>query len=123
MFASPCDGRRRASLGAMTTHSTEANPERSVGAAANTRLPSTNWEWRRVKVRRPAGGQGDSAAKPLRWFHLPPWPTRRPLSITVLYRGGPEAWYEIRARGTAGRFPGHVALHDALAEVYASRRD
>jgi hypothetical protein len=47
---------------------------------------------------------------------------RDPLSITVKYRGGPEAWYEIHARGSMGRFPGYVSLHDALSEINGERR-
>lgn len=37
--------------------------------------------------------------------------------MTVKFRGGPEAWYEIHSRGCTGRFPGHVAIHDAFDEI------
>lgn len=39
---------------------------------------------------------------------------RDPLTITVTYRGGPECWWEIRARGVTIRRPGVTALHDVL---------
>lgn len=78
---------------------------------------STTWAWRKVKISRPAGGQDHSAPQARRWRHLPKWDRRRRLTITVKYRGGPECWYEVSARGSMGRFPGHVALHDAVAEI------
>jgi hypothetical protein len=40
-----------------------------------------------------------------------------PITVSVSYRGGPEAWYEVHARGSVGRFPGYVALHDVMAEI------
>lgn len=43
---------------------------------------------------------------------------REPTGIVIVYRGGPECWYEVRARGSMKRFPGHAALHDVMAEVY-----
>jgi len=79
---------------------------------------STTWEWKKVRMRRPAGGHSDSAAKPLRWRFRSPWDKRRPLTLTVTFRGGAEAWVEVHARGSAGRFPGHVALIDVLEEVW-----
>lgn len=38
--------------------------------------------------------------------------------MTVRYRGGPEAWFEVKARGRSWRFPGVTALYDALVTVY-----
>lgn len=79
---------------------------------------STTWEWKRVKVSRAPQASEDRRPKGGRWFHLPPWEwRRRPLHITVKYRGGPEAWFEVHARGSMGRFPGHVSLFDAISEV------
>lgn len=78
---------------------------------------STTWTWKRVKIARPAGGHSDSAAQPLRWYRLPPWPLRRPMTLSVKYRGGAEAWYEIHARGSSGRFVGSTALHDVMREI------
>lgn len=39
------------------------------------------------------------------------------MTVTVRYRGGAEAWYEVKARGRTWRFPGHVALHDAFDRI------
>lgn len=82
---------------------------------------STTWEWRKTKIRRPAGGHSGSAPKALRWFRLPPRDPRQVLTVTVKLRGGPECWYELHARGQVGRFPGWVALHDVMAEINQSQ--
>lgn len=82
-----------------------------------TRSPSTTSAWRYGKIRRPAGGQGDSGPKGHRWRRLPPRNAREPLTIKVKYRGGPEAWVEIHARGDVGRYPGHAYLVDVLSDL------
>lgn len=63
-------------------------------------------------------GQGVGAPKGRRWHSLPWRNPRDPLTVMVRYRGGPEGWIEVHARGSMGRFPGHVSLFDALAEVW-----
>lgn len=47
---------------------------------------------------------------------------RDPLTVTITYRGGPECWWEIRARGTVIRRPGSVALHDVLSWINGEQR-
>jgi hypothetical protein len=89
----------------------------------NTRAPSTTWTWERRKIRRPAGGQQSSQPKAARWWHLPLRDRRKPLTLTISYRGGPECWYEIHARGSIGRFPGHAYLHDVMAAIYGEHQD
>lgn len=68
-------------------------------------------------MRVPAGGQSGSAPKALRWRHLTRRDARKPLTITVKLRGGPEAWVEIHARGSAGRYPGASAIADILRDI------
>lgn len=80
-------------------------------------FPSTTWEWRRVKVRRPPEGHSGRSPKARRFFHLPPRDPRVPLNVSIKYRGGPEAWYEIHARGTIARYPGWVSIDEIMAEV------
>lgn len=41
----------------------------------------------------------------------------KPIWIEVQFRGGAEANWVIKARGRTFRFPGHMCLHDCLAEV------
>lgn len=84
---------------------------------SNERSLSTTWEWRQTKIRRPPEGHSDSRPKAGRWFRFPPRNPRVPLTVSVSYRGGPEAWYEVHARGSVGRFPGYVCLHDVMAEI------
>lgn len=87
-----------------------------TAAASNPCTPSTTWEWKKVKVRRPAGGPSSASSKTA--SSLSAWNPREPLSITVSYRGGPEAWWLIRARGREFRVPGHLCIHDAMRLVY-----
>lgn len=71
------------------------------------------------KIRPPRQGQIKTAPGGLRrWFRRGPWDRRKPLTIKVKYMGGGECWYEIHARGSAGRFPGYVALHDVMWEIF-----
>lgn len=87
----------------------------------NKCTPSTTWEWRKVKIQRRS--QSPSSASPQGASHAlrADWNPREPLTVTVRYRGGPEAWIELKARGETYRMPGHVALFDALSSVWSSR--
>lgn len=78
---------------------------------------STRWGWTPVKMRRPAGGQQAPDAKRRRWHGALPRNPREPLTIKISYRGGPECWYEIHARGAVGRFPGVICLHDVMRQI------
>jgi hypothetical protein len=88
-------------------------------------FPSTTFAWRKVRIRRPAGGQGDSATKshrsavpaPKRFWGLPYRNPRVPLAMTLKLRGGAEAWVEVHSRGRIARYPGHTALVDVLLEA------
>lgn len=39
---------------------------------------------------------------------------RKALPVTVKFRGGSEAWWEITARGVTVRVPGHTPIHEVL---------
>jgi len=39
------------------------------------------------------------------------------LTLTLRYKGGGEAWWLVEARGRTAAFPGHMALHDVMAEI------
>lgn len=77
-------------------------------------FPSTTWEFRKVRVRPAPPGQGTQCVGGASPAKLRPRRAEKPLSVTVRFRGGPEASWLIEYRGVAWRFPGHVALHDAL---------
>jgi hypothetical protein len=68
-------------------------------------------------MRRRPDGQGARAPKGRRWHSLPWRNPRDPLTVTIVYRGGPEAWVEVKARGSMGRFHGNTALFDVVAEI------
>jgi len=83
----------------------------------NECTPSTRWEWKRVKMRpSPEGPQGQRSQSTSK--ALSRRSKRESLTITVKNRGGPEDWWEIRARGRVWRRPGYTALSDLLGQVY-----
>lgn len=92
-------------------------PAQPVGGSEQS-FSSTTWTWQRVKVRRAPQATQDSRPKGVRWHRLPRWPVRKPLHLTIKYRGGAEGWVEVHARGQIGRFPGHVAVLDLMREVW-----
>lgn len=47
---------------------------------------------------------------------------RKPLQVTITYRGGPESWWELRARGKVVRCPGHWFIEDALSQFDGTLR-
>jgi hypothetical protein len=61
-------------------------------------------------VRRPAGGQSAQRPSGHRWYKLPRRNPRDPLTCTVKFRGGPEAWVEVHARGDMARVPGDMPI-------------
>jgi hypothetical protein len=76
-----------------------------------------------IKVRRPAGGQesggsGASAPPISFWFGLPLWPVRRkPITLTLKYRGGAACWVEIHSRGRIGRYTGERTIVEILTDI------
>lgn len=98
--------------------SVDVDPNRTVGAGGSEQVfPSTTWTWKQVIVRPPRQGQKGSAAKRHRWWGLPKRNMRKPLGITLSYRGGPEGWVEVHARGRQAVFHGSVAILDLLREI------
>lgn len=77
--------------------------------------PSTTarWEYRKI-LKRPAAPSDTAPQGPP---SLKEWPRRSPLTLTIVYRGGSEAWWEIKARGQTFRVPGHTCLHDVLERI------
>lgn len=84
---------------------------------SNDRSPSTTWGYRRVKMPSSAPQASSASRRGRHPATLSKRNPREPLTITVTYRGGPECWWEIKARGVTFRRPGYVALHDLLSEV------
>lgn len=84
----------------------------------NTCPPSTTWEWKTVRIRKRPQGRKQQRAKRTSFSELGPYPPREALMVKVRYRGGPECWWEITARGKTVRRPGVLALHDVLRDIY-----
>lgn len=82
----------------------------------NERTPSTTFGWKRVKISQPPEAN-EHVERSESLKSLLPWPRRRPLVITVKYRGGAECWYEIRSRGRTIRRPGYVQIHDLIHDL------
>lgn len=70
---------------------------------------------------RPPEAMSHSVPKGHRWRRLPRVDWRKPQHLTITYRGGPEGWVEIHARGDFGRYPGDVAIIDILADITRNR--
>lgn len=96
-----------------------------------TRSASTHWitETRKIQAPPPGPSQhsGEAAASALRqkartgWLRLPRVDGRRrreALTLRITYRGGPEAWFCVEARGEKAYRPGHVFLIDLMREIY-----
>lgn len=95
--------------------------ERSEGGSEQP-FGSTTFEWKRVKIARPPEATATAGPKGRRWRLLPTRDPRKPLTITVKLRGGPEGWVEVHARGDSTRYPGWYQLYDVVMDVNAWRR-
>lgn len=80
-------------------------------------FPSTNFEWKKVKIKPPPAGQTAARAQRGPWRRFGIWPRSRDLTLTVRWRGGGESWWLVQARGSQAAFPGHLALEDVMAVV------
>lgn len=88
-------------------------PDPNKGSSSNTR-----WGWVPI-IGTSAGGQKPSRPKVVRKQHRwATWDVRKPLRLTVTYRGGSECWYEFHTRGGVIRRPGVTSIHDLMDDVY-----
>lgn len=84
-------------------------------AKANTVWPvSTTWRGSGEKIARAPQATQDSRPQGVRLRGLPRRDPRTPLGATLTWRGGPEAWVEIRARGATVRVPGHTNIAELV---------
>lgn len=83
----------------------------------NTSSPSATYEWRRIKIRRPAGGQKSATPEASRLRRLPARDPRTPLTLSISHRGGPESWWEVHCRGAIVRRPGYTTLDDIMRDI------
>ena len=88
----------------------------------NVRSGSTTWGYRKVKIAPPPEAMSATAQPASKWWHLPRWNPRKPITLKITYRGGASCWYEVHSRGSVGRFEGSICLHDVLDQVYGADR-
>jgi hypothetical protein len=78
---------------------------------------STTFAWKYVKVASPPEARKAVRSSARGFRRLPRWPQRKPLALTIKYRGGAEAWVEVHSRGEVARFPGSTAIYDVLCRI------
>jgi hypothetical protein len=70
-----------------------------------------------VKIKAPAAPYRSASPQGTPTSRLTVRDRRSPLVLTVAYRGGSEAWYELRTRGRIWRISGSVCLHDVMEMI------
>jgi len=60
---------------------------------------------------------GDSPPKAVRPAFAAPRRWRKPLGVTLLYRGGPECSWYVSGADFGWRFPGHIMLADMALRI------
>lgn len=65
-------------------------------------------------IRPPARASRNRAPKALHWRSLTRREMSEPLTVVLKWRGGPEAWVEIRARGCVVRVTGDKAIAELV---------
>lgn len=88
-----------------------------VTPGANAHSSSTTWAWRRVKLPSLGTSPGGQPPQATFWRRLSRRDPRVPLEITIKYRGGPEAWVEVKGRGAVGRYPGVTSVYDIVVDL------
>jgi hypothetical protein len=92
-----------------------------MAASHEPLFPSTLWAWRKVKIAQPPKALGAQPPKATYWHRFKRRDARTPITVTLALRGGPEAWIEVRGRGSVGRYPGWVSLYDVVADINCLR--
>lgn len=75
---------------------------------------STTWRSPRGTVTVAARPHRENAPEGRRLRTLRPRNPRDPLLTTLKWRGGPEAWVEIKTRGATVRVPGHANIAELV---------
>lgn len=84
---------------------------------AYTRSTSNTWALKVIKIRRPAGGQKDSAAKPHRFHGLRRRNPKDWVDVRLKYAGGGSGWVVVMARGRVVPYPADAWLLDVVLDV------
>jgi len=81
-------------------------------------LVSTTWEIRKAKIGQRRNGPGKTSPEAAARRSLAPWRRRDPLTVQIVFRGGSECWYELRARNCVWRVPGWLDIESVMADIY-----
>lgn len=92
-----------------------------ISRGSNEGLGSTTWRSRPDKISRAPQATGTATPQASRWRRFRRREPRDPITMVIRYRGGAEAWVEIRARGEVNRYPGWVPIADVLFDVNQCR--
>jgi hypothetical protein len=87
----------------------------------NIRSSSTTWAWQKVIVRGRPAPEGTVSARGRRIASLRSRDPRKPITIQLHWRGGPEATWRVRARDTDWVFPGHMCVQDMMDIINRTR--
>lgn len=85
-----------------------------------TRSVSHTWKLKLVKIRRPAGGHKDSAAKPHRFSRLSRRDPTQWTDLRVRYAGGSSGWVIVMARGRVVPYPADAWLLNVVLDITQS---
>lgn len=78
---------------------------------------SPTLEWEFGKIRRRPQRQRDSAKHRQLWRRMSRRNPSAPLTITVEWRGGAEAWVRVSARGSYRNYPGYASIADVVLDI------
>lgn len=79
-------------------------------------MPSTTWDWRKVKIGALAPA-GDATASEASTFCFRRGDPRLTQVLRVEWRGGPEDSWLVTWQGRPWRFPGHWCLSDVMRKL------
>jgi hypothetical protein len=85
---------------------------------ANDRSVSTTIGWEPVTITERPAGQGDVRRRRSTRPFLPKRDWRKPLTLTVAWRGNPGGRIEVKARGRTWNVYGHDAMLDVLVAIW-----
>jgi hypothetical protein len=83
----------------------------------NTSSWSPTCEWEMAKIRRPPQRQTAQPRRGVLWGRLSRRDPRKPLAVSLEWRGGAEAWIKVTGRGGYRNYPGYATLADVLLDI------
>lgn len=82
---------------------------------------AAEWRWRKTRVMTDPSAERAAPRRRSGFLRLPRADRRHSVTITVVYKGGTESYWLVKARGEHQIFAGHLALEDVMARVLSER--